>query len=448
MSPLSPMHQAKARAPRYGGTSFDTRTPDHPSRCVRRQTTVRHLAPRYRIIPPTTIPEKPTVDLTAKPIEPFYVMEILARARALESRGRDVIHLEIGEPDFPTPEPVIRRVSAFLGKGHVGYTPAGGLPELRAAIVAYYRDTCGIKLRPERIFVTPGASGAFVLLIGLLTRPGNQILLSDPGYPCYANVVRLFGGEPVRIPVGPGSNFHPTPEQFARAWTPHTIGTIVASPSNPTGTVIDGDTLSELSEICRVRGGFLISDEIYHGLEYGSPSQTALAFSDEDFVVNSFSKFFGMTGWRVGWAVVPERFVQAAEHHAQNLFISAPLPGQQGALAALSTECRAELERRRAAFAARRDFLLHGLTELGFIIPATPQGAFYIYADCSAHTADSHDFALRLLDQAGVAVTPGRDFGSNQPERYLRFAFTAPLGRLAEALTRLRTYLPEFARSC
>ncbi len=307
----------------------------------------RQFTADYRIIPPMSIPTKPAVRPTAKQIQPFHVMEILAQARQSELRGQDVIHLEIGEPDFPTPQPVIRRVSTFLEQGSVGYTPAGGLPALRVAIAEYYRERYGVKLRPERVFVTPGASGAFVLLTGLLISTGDRILLSDPGYPCYANLVRLLGGEPVRIPVGPESNFHPTAEQFANAWTPDTIGTIVASPSNPTGTVIDENTLRKLSAICHSRGGFLIADEIYHGLEYGTASHTALVLSDEVFVVNSFSKFFGMTGWRVGWTVVPERFVQSAERCAQNLFISAPLPGQQGALAALSAECRTELERRR-----------------------------------------------------------------------------------------------------
>lgn len=378
---------------------------------------------------------------TIKQIQPFYVMELLARARRLESQGRDVIHLEIGEPDFPAPSQVVRRAAAFLTRGRVGYTPAAGLPELRAAIAAYYLRVHRVTVDPERIFVTPGASGAFVLLIGMLTGAGDRVLLADPGYPCYANLIRLFCAEPIAIPVGPESAFHLTAAEMTAHWTSATVGAIVASPSNPTGTVIDPLHLSQLSEMARDRGGFLIADEIYHGLEYGSASQTALAISDDIFVVNSFSKYFGMTGWRVGWTVIPERFVDQAERCAQNLFISAPLPGQQGALAALSAECREELENRRLEFADRRNVMLRGLLDLGFEIPAEPLGAFYVYADCSAHTTDSYEFALRLLEDEGVAVTPGRDFGTNRPERYLRFAFTAPKARLDEAFTRLRTHL-------
>lgn len=374
-------------------------------------------------------------------IRPFLVMEILARAKELERLGKDVIHLEIGEPDFPTPGPVVRRAMAFLEQGRVAYTPAAGLPELRDAIARYYRERYHIDLPSRRIFVTPGASGAFLLLLGLLVRGGKRVLLSDPGYPCYANLVRLFGGTVATVPVAAECNFHVTPERFAVHWDEHTAGTILASPSNPTGTVISRQVLGELIESSNRLRGFFIADEIYHGLEYAERSPTALAFSDEVFVVNSFSKYFGMTGWRVGWTIVPERFVQPAERLAQNLFLSAPSPGQQAALAALSPECREELEHRRQMFAERRDLLVRGLLDLGFGIPAPPQGALYVYADCSAFADDSHHFAHRLLEQTGVAATPGSDFGKQGAERHLRFSFTAAVPRIQDALLRLRAFL-------
>ncbi len=374
-----------------------------------------------------------------KNIQPFFVMEILTRAKELEHRGKDVIHLEIGEPDFPTPEPVIRKATEFLQQGHVKYTPAAGLPELREAIAGHYRESHGIDLPSNRIFVTPGASGAFLLLFGMLVNRGDGILLSDPGYPCYANLVRLFGGEAVPLPVGPETNFHFTHGLCADSWKQDTRGIILASPSNPTGTVAASEVLESLIR-CSHRG-FFIADEIYQGLDYGERSPTALEFSDQVFVVNSFSKYFGMTGWRVGWAVVPDAFVEQTERMMQNLFISAPLPGQQAALAAFSPQCRRELERRRQVFRQRRDLLVAGLTELGFAIPVIPQGAFYVYADCSAFTSDSSEFAKQVLEDTGVAITPGKDFGLHLAERYLRFSFTATSSRLRDALARLGTFL-------
>lgn len=374
-----------------------------------------------------------------KNIRPFFVMEILARAQDLERLGKDIVHLEIGEPDFPTPAPVIQQARNFLQQGQVRYTPAPGIPELRQAIATYYREHYGIDLSPNRIFVTPGASGAFLLLLGLLVSGGDRILLSDPGYPCYANLIRLFGGEAVAVPVGTETNFHLTETLLAEHWNRNTGGVILASPSNPTGTVVARGVLESLLRVAE--RGFFIADEIYHGLEYGAHAPTALEYSDRAFVVNSFSKYFGMTGWRVGWAVVPDACVQQTERMMQNLFISAPLPGQQAALAALSPHCRPELERRRRMFRERRDFLVSGLTKLGFSIPVVPQGAFYVYADCSAFTSDSSKFAKDILEGAGVAITPGNDFGSHHAERYMRFSFTATIPRLREALMRIETFL-------
>jgi len=374
-------------------------------------------------------------------IQPFYVMELLDRAKALERAGRDVVHMEIGEPDFPTPPGVVRAGIEAIAAGEVKYTSAAGLPALREAIAGFYAERYGVEVPARRVFVTPGASGAFVLLLAGLVAQGDEVLLPDPGYPCYPNFVRLFGGEPRLAPVGAASNFQLDAAALFRHWTPATRGVVMASPSNPTGTLASGVALREIADFVAARGGFWLSDEIYHGLVYGARARSALEFSDQAFVVNSFSKYFGMTGWRLGWAVVPEAFVEAAERLAQNLFISAPTHSQMAALAAFSPDNLAELERRRGEFERRRDFLLRELPGLGFEIPVRPDGAFYIYADCSRWTDDSFAWAWRLLEEAQVAVTPGKDFGLNEPGRYLRFAYTASQARLAEGLARIRAFL-------
>jgi len=374
-------------------------------------------------------------------IQPFYVMELLNRAKALERDGADVVHMEIGEPDFPTPPEIVRAGIEAIQGGEVKYTSAAGLPALCGAIAHYYAEHYGVEVPPRRIFITPGASGAFMLILAGLIAQGDEVLLSDPGYPCYPNFVRLFGGEPRLVPVGAESNFQLNAETLARHWTAKSRGAVMASPSNPTGTLADADTLRDIGAFLQDRQAFWVSDEIYHGLVYGERAHSALEFTDRVFVANSFSKYFGMTGWRLGWAVVPEDFTEMAERLAQNLFISAPTPAQAAALAAFSPDNLAELERRRREFQLRRDFLLQELPRLGFTIPVQPQGAFYIYADCSRWTEDSFSFAWRLLEQAHVAVTPGKDFGLNEPQRYLRFAYTASVERLAEGLERIRGFL-------
>ncbi|WP_367027245.1 aminotransferase class I/II-fold pyridoxal phosphate-dependent enzyme [Methylococcus sp. ANG] len=377
----------------------------------------------------------------ADAIRPFHVMEILARARQLEASGRSIVHLEIGEPDFPTPEAVNAAAVRFLAGGQVRYTPAAGLPELRERIAGYYAERYGVAVAPQRIFLTPGASGAFSLALAVALSPGRRVMLADPGYPCYSNFVRLYSGDPHAVPVGPEQEFHLN----AASCRAHRGGdvpvAISASPSNPTGTVMRAAVLRELVEWFEAEQGILISDEIYHGLEYGGRSASALEFGEHAFIVNSFSKYFGMTGWRLGWVVVPEAYAAAVERVAQNIFISAPTISQYAALAAFSEECLAELERRRRAFEARRDFLWGELVKLGFGVPVQPSGAFYIYADCSPFTEDSAEFASSLLERAGVAVTPGKDFGAQAPERYLRFAYTADVPVLREAVERIRRFV-------
>jgi len=374
-------------------------------------------------------------------ISTFYVMELLQRAKELEREGRDIIHMEVGEPDFPTPQGVIDAGKALLQTGEVKYTAAAGLPELRACIADYYQEQYAVKLDSRRVFVTPGASGAFLLAFGISLNPGEQVMMSDPCYPCNDNFVRLFNGQTHFVNVDASSAYQLTAELIAQHWGPASKGVLVASPSNPTGTMLDNRALKNMIEQTQRLGGCFYSDEIYHGLVYDQPAVSALEFSDEVFVINSFSKYFGMTGWRIGWLIVPEDFTEAAEKLAQNIFISTPTHSQYAALASFSPENKAELERRRQEFKNRRDFLYENLLRLGFEIACKPEGAFYIYADCNAFSDNSYEFAKQLLEKEGVAVTPGRDFGQHLANQHIRFAYTASIDRMAAALERLERFL-------
>ncbi|HZX32764.1 MAG TPA: pyridoxal phosphate-dependent aminotransferase [Rhodocyclaceae bacterium] len=370
-------------------------------------------------------------------IAPFHVMELLSRAKALEAQGRDIIHMEVGEPDFPTPEPIVRAAQAAIAEGKVFYTPALGLPELRQAISDFYASRYGVAVPASRIVVTAGASGALTLALACLVEPGRRWLLTDPGYPCNRHFVRSFEGAPVGMPVGPATNFQPTPELLARHWDEQTDGLVVASPANPTGTMLNGEELAALANFVRERDGHLIVDEIYHGLTYEDDAPTALAAADDLWVVQSFSKYFQMTGWRLGWLVVPEPYLRDIEKLAQNLFISPPTPAQYAALAAFQPETLDILEKRRAEFRRRRDFLAPALEHQGFRLTARPEGAFYLYCDSSGIAADSFQLAGRMLEEAGVAATPGLDFGSHEPQWHIRFAYTTGIERLQEAVARL-----------
>jgi aspartate/methionine/tyrosine aminotransferase len=374
-------------------------------------------------------------------IAPFHVMELMARAQALEAEGRSIIHLEVGEPDFPTAAPILEAAQRFLSGGHVHYTAALGLPQLREAISGHYHTRYGLEVSPARIIVTAGASGALLLALGVLVNPGDEWLLPDPGYPCNRHFVRLLEGRPVSLAVDPVSNYQPTATQVATSWTDHTRGLLVASPANPTGTLLDPKTMAALAGIVANRGGTLLVDEIYHGLTYGVDAMSALAISDEVFVINSFSKYFGMTGWRLGWLVAPERHVREIEKLAQNLYIAPSTVAQHAALAAFQPETTAILEARRQEFSLRRDVLLPGLRELGFKVAAEPQGAFYVYADSSSLAADSDQLARQLLTEAGVAATPGLDFGNNDPQAHMRFAYTIERSQIQEGLARMAVVL-------
>lgn len=370
-------------------------------------------------------------------IAPFHVMELMAKAQALEAAGRDVVHMEVGEPDFPTPQPVIEAAQRFIATGDIHYTHALGLPRLREAIARFYQDRYGVDVEPERIVVTTGASGALLLTLALLIDPGDEVLMADPGYPCNRHFVRTLEGQARPIRVDASTAYQPTAAQVASHWSPRSRALLVASPANPTGTLIDPAEMAALRDVVRQRGGSLIVDEIYHGLSYGLDAMTALALGDDVFVINSFSKYFGMTGWRLGWLVASKSCIREIEKLAQNLFISPSAPAQHGALAAFLPETMEILEARRHEFRERRDVLLPGLRALGFEVATEPQGAFYIYADSSRLATDSFKLAETLIEAAGIAATPGLDFGSFLPERHMRFAYTIRRERLEEGLLRM-----------
>jgi aspartate/methionine/tyrosine aminotransferase len=374
-------------------------------------------------------------------IVPFYVMDLLAKAKQLEAAGRSVIHMEIGQPDFAAPPSLIAAGKAAIDAGKTGYTPATGIPELRRAIARHYLDCFGLTVDPQRIIVTPGSSGGLQLLMGVLINPGQEVLMTDPGYPCNKNFVEFVSGVPVSLPVGSETDYQLTAALVEQAWTERTRAVMVASPANPTGTVLSRQELQKIYKIVRERGALLIVDEIYQGLIYELKAFTALDVADDIFVLNSFSKYFGMTGWRLGWIVVPPFFVEHIDCLAQNIFLSCSTPAQYAALQAFSDDCLAIFEERRQAFRRRRDFLLPALQEIGFSIPVVPGGAFYLYADCSRLTNDSFTFAYDLLAKEGVAVTPGKDFGSHRCSQHIRFAYTNSVENMAEGVRRIERYL-------
>jgi len=376
-------------------------------------------------------------------IKPFRVVEVLARAKELEQQGRDIVHLEVGEPDFATAAPIIEAGRQSLARGQTQYSPAAGIPELRQALSQYYLDDYGLHVDASRIMITPGASGALLLVAALLINPRDGMLMSDPGYPCNRNFLRLVEGCGQLVPVGPEHRFALQADRAEQYWQASTVGVMVASPANPTGEVLSAAQLSALWQLCQRKNGHLVVDEIYHGLSYGAPAPSILAVTEQAFVINSFSKYFGMTGWRLGWLVAPQQAVPALERLAQNLFISMSTFGQYGALAAFEPGTRAILDCRRDEFGRRRDYLLRELRRLGFDIPHVPAGAFYIYAGIKAFSNNSEEFCQLLLENHGLAITPGVDFGDSLGTDYVRFAYTASMDRLREAVRRLDELLAE-----
>jgi aspartate/methionine/tyrosine aminotransferase len=374
-------------------------------------------------------------------IEPFHVMDVQNRAHELEAAGRRIVHMEIGQPDFAAPPLVAEAAIEAIRTRRLGYTASIGIPELRRAISDYYRERFGVSVPSSRIVVTSGASGAFLLTLGALVNPNDEVLMPDPCYPCNRHFVRLLEGRPKAIPVDEGSRYQLTDADVRSNWGESTRGVLLASPSNPTGSSIPRGELRAIIESVKRLGGFVVVDEIYQGLVYGEEASTALALTDDAFIVNSFSKYFSMTGWRLGWVVAPESHVRELEKLAQNAFICPSAPAQYAALAAFRPETLAVLEQRRNEFRRRRDFMVPALRDLGFRIPLMPEGAFYIYAGCEDLSSDSREFAFRVLEQAGVAITPGLDFGSNNPARHVRFAYTRSLEDLKEGVESLALML-------
>jgi aspartate/methionine/tyrosine aminotransferase len=381
----------------------------------------------------------------AAEIQPFVVMDVLARAHALEAAGRRVIHMEIGEPDFTATPQVVEAAVKALRDGRTAYTATLGLPALRQAIGEHYRRCFGIEGSDSRIAVTSGASGGLLLTLALYVDRGDEVLVPDPGYPGYRHMVRAFEGVARPLKVSPATNFQPTLEMVRAAWGRRTRGLLLGSPANPTGTSIATEELARIARFIASRAGVLIVDEIYQGLSYGGAPTTALGLPGEVVVVNSFSKYFCMTGWRLGWVVLPDSRKNARardfEKIAQHLTICAPSVAQYAALACFSQDSLQTFESRRLEFQRRRDFLVPALESAGLVVPARPTGAFYVYARCPAHfSGNGKRFALDLLEKEGVAATPGIDFGSHETKRYVRFAYTRGMADLEEAAERLKRY--------
>jgi aspartate/methionine/tyrosine aminotransferase len=374
-------------------------------------------------------------------IEPFRVVEVLERATRLAAGGADIVHMAAGEPDFPTAGPIVEAGRAALLRGETHYSQAAGIPPLREALSRHYSECYGLDISPSRILVTPGASGALLLIAALLINPGDGMLMTDPGYPCNRHFMRLVEGQGQLVPVDARSNYQLNAELVAANWRDNTIGAMVASPANPTGTALSRQELGDLAAAVRSRKGYLLVDEIYHGLMYEGSAPSVLEVDPDAFVINSFSKYFGMTGWRLGWLVAPEAAVAEMEKLAQNLFISMSTMAQYAALAGFEPGAQEILEQRREVFRQRRDFLLPAVKDLGFSVPCTPQGAFYIYADASRFTSDSQSFCLNLLEEHGVALTPGVDFGHYRANEHLRLSYTTGMDRLELAVERLSRVL-------
>ncbi|TGG94067.1 aminotransferase class I/II-fold pyridoxal phosphate-dependent enzyme [Natronospirillum operosum] len=372
----------------------------------------------------------------------FQVMHLVGEAQRLMAEGADVIHLEVGEPDFPTPPQVVAAAVESMQSGQTFYTPSSGLRGLQQALQGFYQRRYGLAIAPERFVLTPGASGALQVVLSLMLDAGQEILLPEPGYPCNRHISRLLNISTRCAPLAADQGFDLTAAWLAQHWRPETRALLVSSPANPTGKVLDRARLSVLAEWCREHDAHLLVDEIYHGLVNDAErTPSVLEVDPQAWVVNSFSKYFGMTGWRLGWAVVPPYAVEAANRLVQNLFLAPPTMSQHAALRALDADMGEVYEQRRQAFRQRRDVLLSGLQRLGFQCPAGGQGAFYLYVDVSHTGLSAWDFSARLLQEAHVATTPGDDFGGAAPERYVRFAYTCDTPRLEEALTRLAGFL-------
>lgn len=370
-------------------------------------------------------------------INAFHVMSLMAEAKQLDAQGHQVIHMEMGEPDFSTPQPIIDAGIAALRSGITHYTPTLGLPALREAIASFYLKEHRVSVDPEQIVITPGSATALQLVLNLMVSDGDTVAIPDPAYPSTHNLVRLLGGRVLHIVVNEDSFWQLTAEQLEENWDNSINAVLLASPSNPTGTILEDAQLQKIADFCESKNVFLLVDEIYHGLVYDRAPKTAVGLNENTFVINSFSKFYGMTGWRVGWIVSPKPYLDALNKLAQHMYLAAPTPGQYAALVAFNDETRRVLIDRRDVFKARRDYLYGALADLGFKMCVKPQGAFYIYADCSMFCEDSYEFACKILQEKHVAFAPGIDFGVVGAKQHVRFAYTTNIENLKIGIQRL-----------
>lgn len=368
-------------------------------------------------------------------VDPFIVMDVMEAAARAEAEGRHIIHMEVGQPGTPAPKGAREALAKAMEEGSLGYTVALGLPELRKRIAALYGERYGIDLNPDRVVVTSGSSAGFLLAFTALFDAGDRVALGAPGYPSYRQILTALSLEPVDIETREQDRFQPVPELLPEDMQ----GLIVASPANPSGTMLDRPSLSALIEATAARNAAFVSDEIYHGIQYERDAVSALEITDDAYVINSFSKYFSMTGWRVGWMVVPEAHIRTVERLAQNMFICPPHASQVAALAAM--DCTDELEANMGVYRRNRALMLDGLAEAGFTRLAPPDGAFYVYADVSEFTDDAHAFAAEILAEAGVAVTPGLDFDKVRGHRTLRFSYARSTADIEEGLARLKRFM-------
>lgn len=373
---------------------------------------------------------------TRSAVDPFIVMDVMQAASAAEEAGRHIIHMEVGQPGTGAPKGAAEALTKAMGEGALGYTVALGLPALRARIARMYGEWYNVDLDPARVVITPGSSGGFLLAFTALFDSGDRVGIGAPGYPSYRQILRALGMQPVDLPAAPENRYQPVAADFAGQ---DLRGLLVASPANPSGTMLDRPALSALTDACVANDMSFISDEIYHGIEYDKKAVTALEVTDDCYVINSFSKYFSMTGWRVGWMVVPEDQVRVVERIAQNMFICAPHASQIAALAAM--DCDDELQANLAVYRRNRDLMITGLKEAGFTDIAPPDGAFYVYADVSRFTEDSRAFAAEILEKAGVSVTPGLDFDPARGHKTLRFSYARSTADMEEGIARLKAFM-------
>jgi len=375
------------------------------------------------------------VSKRAQAVRPFVVMDVVARAKQLEAEGRDIVRLEIGDPDLPTPEIVTKAAEEAMESGDTGYTQSAGLPTLRDAISLHYGDAYGVTVDPENIVVTQGTSPAMLLVFGALLDPGDEVIISDPGYPAYSNYVEFLGGVARRVRVRASEGFRFRPEEIRAAITPRTRAIMINSPANPMGTVLPPEDLAELARIAEETGVWIVSDEIYHGLQFEGKERSILEYTDRAFVLNGFSKAYAMTGWRLGYVIAPPEFVRPCEVIQQNFFLCANHFVQVAGTVAL-TRGAADVARMRDIYDERRAYLVPALRDIGLVVETRPTGAFYVFADASRWSGDSLALARRILEEAGVSAAPGIDFGPGG-EGFLRFSYAASLERLREGVRRL-----------